>query len=327
VTVMRNSKTGGKLFVDGRCIQTFDPTEVAGDLSNDQPLRIGNHACPDYRCFFHGLITEVSLYRRALTTAEIETLYRAGGGVLPTSEPKVTKRKSPEPLPAGDFHPHGLVGLWSGENNSKDLVGGNDAELTDITFEKGQVGQAFSFNGISSMIRVPADPAIDLGTYDGFTIMEWIKPTDVNGIHPLLRWTDYNPVSLIIGIRPWENGLFYGNMPAKVGGYYIASDTNTLTTNVFQQIAFTYDKSTGLAALYRNGQAIAHDKFPSELEGRTHGDLWFSERNDLAGNWSTGRMFSGLMDEIELYNRALSPEEIRSVYQAENKGGTVTVPR
>ena len=46
VTVERQSTTGGKLYVDGQLVYTFDPTIATGDLSNPAPLRIGNHAVP-----------------------------------------------------------------------------------------------------------------------------------------------------------------------------------------------------------------------------------------------------------------------------------------
>src|SRR3984957_4032957 len=82
----------------------------------------------------------------------------------------------------------GLVALWSGKGNRNDSVGGNTATLTDISFADGKVGQAFAFNGVSSSIKIPASPALDVGADDGFTIMAWIKPSDVSGMHPLFQW-------------------------------------------------------------------------------------------------------------------------------------------
>jgi len=75
VTLLRNSPTGGHLYVDGQVVLTFDPTDEAGDLSNTEPLRIGNHSDPNYFTFFHGIINEVSLYNRALSDSEIQTIY------------------------------------------------------------------------------------------------------------------------------------------------------------------------------------------------------------------------------------------------------------
>ncbi|MCS7337312.1 MAG: immunoglobulin domain-containing protein, partial [Verrucomicrobiae bacterium] len=78
VTLDRDSPTGGKLFVDGQVVLTFDPTGQAGDLSNSEPLRIGNHCNPSFHSFFNGVIDEVSIYNRALTREEIALIYLAG---------------------------------------------------------------------------------------------------------------------------------------------------------------------------------------------------------------------------------------------------------
>ena len=44
ITVVRNSTTGGKAYVDGAVTGTFDPTAHQGDLSNSEPFLIGEHA-------------------------------------------------------------------------------------------------------------------------------------------------------------------------------------------------------------------------------------------------------------------------------------------
>lgn len=78
VTVERNSAQGSKLYVDGQPVLTFDPTRHAGDLSNPEPLRIGNHANPTLKCFFKGTIDGVTLDHRALSAHEIAASYRGG---------------------------------------------------------------------------------------------------------------------------------------------------------------------------------------------------------------------------------------------------------
>jgi hypothetical protein len=87
VTVQRNSTTGGNLYVDGQVVLTFDPTSQAGDLSTTEPLRLGNHASPWLNCYFKGIIDEMSIYRRALSTDEIAAIYAGGSAgkcVVPT---------------------------------------------------------------------------------------------------------------------------------------------------------------------------------------------------------------------------------------------------
>jgi hypothetical protein len=222
-------------------------------------------------------------------------------------------------------HPPGLAGLWSGEGDGNDSVGENNATLTDISFAEGKVGQAFSFNGFSSSIRIPASPALDIGAGGGFTIMAWIKPSDIDGLHPLIQWSDYNPLNLWIGIRPFENGVLRGDITDD-RNHFMVSNPDTLTGGVFQHIAFTYDKASGVGTLYVNGVIVAERNLGSQLVAHSKGDIWISQRDDRPGNWSTGRMYSGLIDEIALYNRALSASEIQAVCTAENHGASLASP-
>ncbi|HTX21761.1 MAG TPA: LamG domain-containing protein [Candidatus Aquilonibacter sp.] len=228
--------------------------------------------------------------------------------------------------------PSGLVALWSGEGNGDDSVGGNNAILTDISFADGKVGQAFSFNGTTSCIRIPAGPSLDLGADDGFTIMAWIKPSDVEGLHPIIDWSDNNPgqdsdpVHLWISARPDENGVLRANLGGGEGNDWLVSKQGVLISGAFQHIAMTYDKASGMSVLYVNGVMVAQHQLSPQIVANTKGDLWFSKIDRRPGNWSTDRAFAGLMDEIALYNRALSASEIQAICTEQNHGEPLALP-
>ncbi|HEX5218115.1 MAG TPA: LamG-like jellyroll fold domain-containing protein [Verrucomicrobiae bacterium] len=94
LTMNRQSSDGGKLYVDGEVVLTFDPTSMTGDLSNPEPLRIGNHPDLSLNCFFNGLIDEVAVYRRALTSTEVQSIY--GAGAAGKCLPPLTLVQSPQ---------------------------------------------------------------------------------------------------------------------------------------------------------------------------------------------------------------------------------------
>ncbi len=73
LTLARHSTTGGKLYVDGKVVLTFDPTKLRGSFLNAEPLLIGTHPDPTLNCAFKGLIEDVRLHSRALSPAEVET--------------------------------------------------------------------------------------------------------------------------------------------------------------------------------------------------------------------------------------------------------------
>jgi hypothetical protein len=83
---------GGKLYVDGQPVGTFDPTSQSGDLTTTEPLRIGRHASSSLSTFFKGRIDESSIYRRALSDDEVRAIYAASSaGKCLRNRPPVAK--------------------------------------------------------------------------------------------------------------------------------------------------------------------------------------------------------------------------------------------
>jgi hypothetical protein len=103
VTVDRTSSSGGKAYVDGMLIMTFDPTQESGDLSTTGPLYIGCHDNPTMNCYFKGIIDEVSLYNRALTTEEIRSVvqYGTNGKTVNPLGPVITAQPANRRVPQG----------------------------------------------------------------------------------------------------------------------------------------------------------------------------------------------------------------------------------
>lgn len=153
--------------------------------------------------------------------------------------------------------PSGLVALWSGEGDGNDSLGNNNAVLTDITFAEGKVGQAFVFNGASSYFSIPQTPTIDVGTSDGFTVMAWIKPTNIDGIFNLIEWNDYL-CAFEIGQTPSDRGVLVASIfDSGRNNHFLRSGTGSIVANVFQHVALTYDNASGFGTLYVNGTIVA----------------------------------------------------------------------
>ena len=228
-------------------------------------------------------------------------------------------------------HPPGLVALWSGEGDGKDSAGSNDLELTDISFADGQVSRAFVMNGFSSCMKLADSGNFNPGANgDGLTISVWIKPSNVTGFHPILEWNPIDKMPGQIGVQLW-----IGNVPGSHGvlaahlvgqenessafaSHSLISRPRTVTSGSFQLVTATYDKATGAGILYLNGAVVARGQW-GRFNPLTTGDFWVSRRpTDHPGDWTYNAFFSGLMDEIAIYNRALSAEEIQSIYTVAN---------
>jgi hypothetical protein len=81
-----------------------------------------------------------------------------------------------------------------------------------------------------------------------------------------------------------------------------------------------------MSVLYVNGVMVAQHQLSRQIVAGTKGDFGISWRDDRPGGWLTGRTFSGLMDDIGLYNRALSASEIQAICTEQNHGEPLTLP-
>ena len=288
--------------------QTVTAVRPFGDLiPEDSPgVGIGNLNDGENNFPFTGDIDEISLYNRALTTAEIQSIYNASSaGKCP-----------PSCTPA----PSGLVGWWPGEGNANDIVGMNNGLLENVTFTSGVVGQAFACDpnnfpyGTYTGIQIPDQPAYVLT--NSLSIEGWIRP---RGDGYCIFWRGDNRPGLdpyVLSMQGNNNLRFYiedesGNS-AFVG-------TN-INYNQWYHVAATWDGESGIMKLYINGQLASQtvtavrpfgDLIPGDSPGVGIGNL-----NDGQNNFP----FTGDIDEISLYNRALSAAEIQAIYNAGSAG-------
>jgi hypothetical protein len=203
----------------------------------------------------------------------------------------------------------GVVAAWSGDGT--DAVGNNTATMTDVAVAGGKVGRAFSFNGKSSWIRMPASPSLDIGAGDGFTIECWVKPNafdvDVSGA-PIIEWDS----ATTDGLQLWSGGMIFANLKDIHNVAHNLAVPITLNTNEFQHVALTYDKSSGDACFYYNGLLLTNVNFGGITPQTTYPVNIGRRTGQPIGNGDT---FGGLIDGLCLYNRALSAAEIQRIYR------------
>jgi hypothetical protein len=214
----------------------------------------------------------------------------------------------------------GLVALWSGEGNGNDPIGGCNATLTDVTFARGMVGQAFFLNGIDANIRIAASPILDTGLGGGMTIEAWINPATLD-LRPILEWNQGGTGLAGTGVQLWLSvngpGEFHANVLDTMGNnHHMGSARGVVIANSFQHVALTYDKTTGEAVLYRNCVAVATQSL-GIFTPQTSFDLYMGVRP--SGPFSE-LYFQGMLDEVSLYNRALTAPEIQADYEAGKSG-------
>ena len=220
--------------------------------------------------------------------------------------------------------PSGLISWWPGEGNGNDIIGTNNGSPTGgISYSNGEVGQAFAFNTTNAAVKVAASPTLDVGAGAGFTVESWINPSDLQ-IHPIVEWnngTGSYGVHFYIDVSGVGN--LYANIVSSSGsGHVIQTGSGVVTSNVFQHVALTYDKASGVAKMYCNGVVVVQQTVGSFTPQTTY-DLYLGRRPLTGGETLE---YAGLMDELSLYNRALSSNEIAAIYIAGSGGKCPPTP-
>jgi len=301
--------TSLRLYVNGVVVAT---TPGLLGPANTAPLKIGDSGTcgAAYGGSFGGLIDEVSIYNRALTTNEVAAIYSAGAaGMCPLSS---TTNCSPAAS--------GLVGWWKADSNAGDVVSGNTGVLQNVGYTNGVVGQAFSFDpssfpsGTYNGVQIPDQPAYALT--NSLTIEGWVRP---RGDGYVIFWRGDNRTGLDpYALSMQANYTLLFQISAENGNS--ASVGASLPYNLWTHVAGTLDGSSGMMSIYTNG-ALASQ---TTTAIRPFGDLIASDFPGVGiGNVNDGRnnfAFNGDIDEISLYNRALLPGEIQAIYNGGSAG-------
>jgi hypothetical protein len=216
-----------------------------------------------------------------------------------------------------------LISWWSAENNGNDSAGGNPATLVNgLTFAAGKVGQSFAFDSVNTHARVAKSASLNVGTNSGLTVEVWISPTDISSSRPIVEWNAGSGLGahLWLCLGSESPGAFGANLVDTSGGYHVINTgAGVITVNTFQHIAITYDRSTGVAQLFRNGVMVAQSSLGIFITQTSH-DLFIGYRPP--GGWGTGT-FAGLIDELSLYKHALSALEIQAIFSRSASGKCV----
>ena len=241
-----------------------------------------------------------------------------------TSAPTNTPPPAATATPACFVYPAGLVGWWPMDGNGADKRNNNDARVFEGTFVPGKVGQALQFSASGpSYAMVNASPGLDVGLGSGFTIDVWVNPTTNTGFQALVEWNrgPSNPA----GAQPYGVHLWLFNQPGQLFANIwrvntqqstIFADPGVVKAGEFSHVALTYDRVAATAKLYHNGEVAKIGSASGSVQPQTSYDLYFGLRPLDTGLGGPGGQFRGLMDEIDLFNRALSDSEVKSIFSA-----------
>jgi subtilisin-like proprotein convertase family protein len=206
----------------------------------------------------------------------------------------------------------GITAFWRGENNDVDSINGNNGTtIGSINYAGGEVGQAFSFDGTSGYVNVPASPA--LNAFNRITVEAWIK---VNRLTANPEWE---------GIITKGNASWRLQATKNANTVYFASSGTTPNADVFgnrnvndgnwHDVVGVYDGVN--VSLYVDGTLDAARPASGSISVDNNPvSVGYIANSGLSGNYH----FNGLIDEASIYYRALSASEIKAIYQKRTAG-------
>jgi hypothetical protein len=214
--------------------------------------------------------------------------------------------------------PEGLVAWWPGDNNAVDVAGTNDGTLINGAgfTALGKVGPAFSFDGVDDSMQVPDS---DLWAFSGdFTIDMWVNFASLTSTVP-------GDPSVLIGndegsgdLNKWFFGVgndtgdlvlsFHINGPAS-GSHWLVNVPFAPLVGQWYHLGVTRSGTT--YAIYVDG-----DRAFSEVSA-----VAIPNPNaPLTIGQAEGLQTHALIDEVEIFNRALNPGEMAAIHDAGDAG-------
>ena len=205
----------------------------------------------------------------------------------------------------GTAPPSGLVAAYafaeaSGTSVSDASGAGNHGTISGATrTTAGRFGAALSFDGVNDYVTIADSASLDLTTR--MTLEAWVYPTASSG------WR-----TVVLKEIPGElsYAIYSRDDAARASGWgYIGASpvstasTSSVTLNAWTHLAVTYDGAA--LRLYRNGALESTRAISGSL-------VTSSNPLRIGGNLIWGEYFAGRIDEVRIYNRALTQAEIQS---------------
>lgn len=243
---------------------------------------------------FQGQIDEAKVYPYARSAAEIKADYDARG----TSKGTAAAFGSSSDKWLSD----GLVGYWKMDDSGATAIdssgNGHDGSVTSATVTDGVYGNGKNFDGIDDIITISSQPTFT----SEVTVSAWVYWSAGNSAWGLIGSPCEEPW-YSWGLRPHQ---FVVRTSSNPGSLTTAGDS--IVYDEWEFLTGTYDGS--YVKFYRNGQLIQSTSGTGSISySGSYNVIDMGGWRSNADHWMDGKI-----DQVRIYNRVLSPKEVRDLY-------------
>lgn len=320
--------TNTRVYTNG--VLSGGPTAQTAPADDNSALLIGGSTGSTYTT--PGILDDVRIYNRALSQEEITYLYK----ITSPKNKNIINKSQKNVLTSG------LVSYWTFDgqdtnfstNVTNDVSNnGNNGVLLNMSTStnptQGIVGQALSFDGVDDYINVGSGSSLDNLTT--FTVSVWINPSTIPPTNTYGRIfekpdTGGSLEGLRLEVRDCTATTCGITASRNYDGTDALTQQGTLITNgVWTHVVFTYDE-TGDRKIYYYINGVKRTSY-AQQDASTGTIVSDANYNGFIGNEDASPEYSfrGNIDELRIYNKVLSNEEISYLYNlsAPQKRGTI----
>lgn len=218
---------------------------------------------------------------------------------------------------------NGLIHEWKFDGDATDSVGTlNGTTVGAVTYAKGILGQGIVLDGNTMAVTLPA--AADMQFQGSFSLSAWANifsyPSPSKGASQIIFCGDDRG-----GLDPYYMSISpYGTLQFEVCGAAVPNEGlqvfgGDLPLNTFALISATYDQPSGTMRLYENGKLIGELLGHSDLtpvvplDPSSNPGIGIGNNNAFpVSSYNYG--WNGEIDDVRVYNRALSAAEVLALY-------------
>ena len=196
----------------------------------------------------------------------------------------------------------GLLAYYTADNTPNDALGTYNGTLVNgATYGTGIISNGFSFDGVNDYIQLPN------GTFNpsgDFSISMWLAQ-DVQGNYYLFNVGGFTTNG--ISIYALTSGIRF--TMADNSTFQVLSNNSALTNGVLAHFVFIKDTNTNTYKIYKNGTLISNQTITV--------DQVIIDDSCRIGYGNSGTWpFNGIIDEVGLWDRALSSTEVTELYNS-----------